>query len=121
MLSFTGAIAIQQDSVPAHHARQTTELLQRETTKFIGLDLWTPNSPDLHPANYNHIRRVMQVMCIRHQFKMWPIWDNAWLTHGVASYKALWMMPLTNGQRDFELEWMKREAILDTCCNTRTG
>jgi len=43
----------------AHHAYQTTELLQRETRKFIGLDLWTRNSPDLNPANY-HIWSVMQ-------------------------------------------------------------
>jgi len=37
---------------PAHHARQTTQLQQRETPKFIGLDLWPPNSPDLNPVAY---------------------------------------------------------------------
>jgi len=51
----------QQDTqcVPVHHAHQTTELLQRETTKLIGPDLWIPNSLDLNPANY-HIWGVMR-------------------------------------------------------------
>jgi len=39
----------QQDSVPAHRARQTVKLLQRETPKFIAPELWPPNSPDLNP------------------------------------------------------------------------
>jgi len=36
----------QQDSAPAHRARDTIQLLQRETPDFIGPDLWPPNSPD---------------------------------------------------------------------------
>ena len=43
------AYIFQQDSAPVHHARQTVELLQCETPKFIALDLWPPNSPDLNP------------------------------------------------------------------------
>lgn len=39
----------QQDSAPAHRARDTIQLLQRETPDFIGPDLWPPNSPDLNP------------------------------------------------------------------------
>jgi len=42
----------QQESAPAHHARQTIELLQSETMKFTGPDLWTHNSPNLNPADY---------------------------------------------------------------------
>ena len=37
---------------PAHRARQTVELLQRENPKFIAPDLWPPNSPDLSPVDY---------------------------------------------------------------------
>ena len=46
------AYVFQQDSAPAHHARQTVELLQRETTKFIAPDLWPPNRSDLNPVDY---------------------------------------------------------------------
>jgi len=34
------AYVFQQDSVPAHPARQTVELIQRETPKFIVPELW---------------------------------------------------------------------------------
>ena len=49
----------QQDSAPAHRARETIKLLQRETPAFISPDLWPPNSPDLIPENYK-IFEVMQ-------------------------------------------------------------
>ena len=49
----------QQDSVPAHRARETIELLRRETPEFIGPDLWLPNSPDLNPVDFK-IWEVMQ-------------------------------------------------------------
>jgi len=42
----------QQDSAPAHRARETIKLLQRETPAFISPDLWPPNSQDLNPVNY---------------------------------------------------------------------
>jgi len=49
----------QQNSAPAHRARDTSQLLQRETPDFIGLDLWPPNSPDMNPVDYK-IWSVMQ-------------------------------------------------------------
>jgi len=49
----------QQDSAPAHRARETIKLLQRETPAFILPDLWPPNSPDLNAVNYK-ICGVMQ-------------------------------------------------------------
>jgi len=42
----------QQHSVPAHRARDTMALLQKETPDFIPPDLWLPNSPDLNPVDY---------------------------------------------------------------------
>ena len=42
----------QQDSAPAHRARETVELLTRETPDFITPLLWPPNSPDLNPVDY---------------------------------------------------------------------
>jgi len=50
---------LQQDSAPAHRARETIKVLQREMPAFISPDLWHPNSPDLKPVNYK-ICGVMQ-------------------------------------------------------------
>jgi len=49
----------QEDSAPAHRARETIKLLQREMPAFISRDLWPPNSPDLNPVDYE-ICGVMQ-------------------------------------------------------------
>ena len=50
----------QQDSAPAHRARETVLLLEREIPRFIGPDLWPPpNSPDLNPVDYK-VSGVMQ-------------------------------------------------------------
>ena len=49
----------QQFRTPAQCARETIQLLQRETPDFIAPDLWPPNSPDLNPVDYK-IWRVMQ-------------------------------------------------------------
>jgi len=42
----------QQDRAPARHARETIELLRRETPDFILPEQWPPNSPDLNPVDY---------------------------------------------------------------------
>ena len=49
----------QQDSAPAHRARDTLQLLQRDTPEFIAPDLWPPKCPDLNPVDYK-IWGVMQ-------------------------------------------------------------
>ena len=49
----------QQDSAPAHRARDTVDFLRRSTPQFIIPDLWPPNSPDLNPVDYK-IWGVMQ-------------------------------------------------------------
>jgi len=41
----------QQDSAPAHRARDTVDFLRRSTPQFITPDLWPPNSPDLNPVD----------------------------------------------------------------------
>jgi len=48
----SGDFIFQQDSAPAHRARDTIQLLRRETPDFIGPDLWPANSPDLNPVDY---------------------------------------------------------------------
>ena len=42
----------QQDSTPAHHTRDTIELLWCITPDFIAPDMWPLNSPDLNPVDY---------------------------------------------------------------------
>jgi len=49
----------QQDSAPAHRARDTIALLSREMPDFISPDQWPPNSPDMNPVDYK-IWAVMQ-------------------------------------------------------------
>ena len=43
----------QKDGAPAHRARDTVTMLQRETPEFIPPEMWPPNSPDLNPMNYS--------------------------------------------------------------------
>lgn len=58
-LSGSEFFIFQQDSAPAHRARETVEMLIRETPDFITPQLWPPNSPDLNPVDYK-IWSVMQ-------------------------------------------------------------
>lgn len=51
-LSGSEFFIFQQDSAPAHRARETVDLLSRETPDFISPTLWPPNSPDLNPLDY---------------------------------------------------------------------
>jgi len=41
----------QQDSAPAHRARETIELLRREMRRTLSPEQWPPNSPDLNPVD----------------------------------------------------------------------
>lgn len=59
----------QQDSAPAHRARDTIELLRRETPELIEPDLWPANSPDLNPVDY----RIWGLM--QDRVYQTPIWD----------------------------------------------
>jgi len=43
----------QQDGAPAHRARDTVIMQQRETPEFIPPEMWPPNSPDLNPVDYS--------------------------------------------------------------------
>jgi len=53
MRSFPGDMFVfHQDNAPAHRARDTVELLRRETHQFISPDMWPANSRDLNPDDY---------------------------------------------------------------------
>jgi len=47
----------EQDSAPAHRARDTVRLHKIATPAFIPPDLWPPNSPDLNPVDYKIMER----------------------------------------------------------------
>ena len=49
---FSEFYIFQQDSAPAHRARETVALLTNETPDFIIPILWPPNSRDLNPVDY---------------------------------------------------------------------
>jgi len=49
---FSDYFTFQQDSAPAHRAKEMVDLLKRETPDFIPLLLWPSNSPDLNPVHY---------------------------------------------------------------------
>jgi len=50
---FEDYYVFQQDGAPAHHARDTVTMLQRETPEFIPPEMWPPNSPGLNPVDYS--------------------------------------------------------------------
>ena len=54
-----GYFTFQQDSAPAHRARDTIALLSLETPDFIPPQLWPPNSPDLNPVDY-HVWSILE-------------------------------------------------------------
>jgi len=58
----------QQDSAPAHRARETIQLLTMETPEFIPPTLWPSNSPDLNPVDYK-VWSVMQEKIYKKQIK----------------------------------------------------
>lgn len=47
-----GNVVFQQDSAPAHTARNTTEFLNSSNVEFWPRDMWPPNSPDANPLDY---------------------------------------------------------------------
>ena len=54
----------QQDGAPAHGARDTVTMLQRETPEFIPPEMWPPNLPDFNPVDCS-IWDMLQEMVYR--------------------------------------------------------
>ena len=52
----------QQDSTPAHKARDTVRFMEQTTPAFISPDLWLPNSSDLNPVDYKIWGIVQQLV-----------------------------------------------------------
>jgi len=52
MRELSDFFTFQQDSTPAHRARPTVELLEKEVPDFISPSLWPLNRPVLNPVDY---------------------------------------------------------------------
>jgi len=49
---YSDFLTYQQDNVPAHQALKTMQLITQETPDFITPALWSANSRDLNPLDY---------------------------------------------------------------------
>jgi len=88
ILQISGEFFIfQQDSAPAHRARDTINLLERDTPAFISPDLWPQNSPDLNSVDCK-VWGVMQHR-VYQRSRIWTIWSAVWLTCGLVYSRAL--------------------------------
>jgi len=114
--SITGELFIfQQDSALAHRARETVSLLERETPRFIGPDLWPPNSTDLNPVDYK-VWGVMQE-CV---YKL-PIKDVSELKQRLieawsAMQQCASTKPSTNGINAFAFASQLKADTLNISC-----
>jgi len=108
----------QQDSAPAHCARDTVQLLQQETPEFIAPDLWLPNNPDLNPVDY-HVWGLVQERVYKT-----AIGDTADLKQrlsemdGQAFHRLSSTKPLTSGgYTTTSLRQSKGRLLATTSCN----
>ena len=86
----------QQDSAPAHRARKTIKLLQRETPAFISPDLRPPNSPNLNPV-YCKFGEWWKIASTRKEWRTWMSWECNWLRSGPDCNRTWLTMPSTSG------------------------
>ena len=96
-LSANDFFIFQQDNAPAHRARETVELLKRETPDFISPLQWPPNSPDLNPVDYKiwsvmqervYKTRIRDVAHLRKRLvEEWAAFDNGIVERAVQQWR----------------------------------
>jgi len=106
----------QQNCAPAHMARETINLLQRETPAFISPDLRPSNSPDLNPVNYK-ICGVMQDRVYQKKRRTWTSWESDWLRSGPDCNRMRLSMPSPSGADACVPAFGLEEDILSICCD----
>jgi transposase len=97
-LSSNAFFIFQQDSAPAHRAKETVELLRREAPDFISPLLWPPNSPDLNPVDYKiwsvlqervYKTRIRDVTHLRERLvEEWAAFDNGIIERAVQQWRG---------------------------------
>ena len=107
----------QQNSAPAHKARETIKLLQRETPALISPDLWPPNSPDLNPINYKICGVMQDRVHQKKKWRTWTSWESDWLRSGPDCSRTWLTMPSTSGADACVPAFGLEEDILSICCD----
>jgi len=99
----------QQDSAPAHRARETGGSASRNTRLHFSRFVAAPNSPDLHPVDYE-MRAVMQRR-VQTRGKSTPSTNSSrgWLKFGAALNSRLLTWLLISDAKDLELVFVRRE------------
>ena len=72
-------VLFQRVSSSAFCARETVELLKRESPAFIAPDIWPLNSPDLNPVDYR-TWSVINNGSTRRKFVIWTTSITVWLS-----------------------------------------
>jgi len=116
MKEFSDYFTFQQDSAPAHHAKETADLLKRETPDLIPPSLWPSNSPDPNPVDYKiwdllqqrvYSRKIQNVDELRQRIvEEWERRDQRVIDNAVNS-----------GVDVFALVWLRRADISSKCYN----
>ena len=109
----------QQDGAPAHRARDTVTMLQRETPEFICPEMWPPNSPDSNPVDYSiwdmlqervYCSRIHDVKELKeHLLREWRLLDHAHRHRG------------SDCAGHFEHKFWASDFLLCFVCFTDTG
>jgi len=102
----------QQDSVPAHRARDTIEILERETPELISVLLWHPNLPDLNPVDYSvwsilqeklYKTRIIDLDDLKHRIRTeWTKLDHAVIAAAVRQWRRRFPACVRSGGGHFE-------------------
>ena len=105
----------QQDSAPAHRARDTVQFLAQSTPSFIPPDLWPPNSTDLNPVDYK-IWVTSSSKCISRSCTALTNWRSVCWTFGTAWTRVSLTMQLTGGVNVLEHVYRQKADISSSCC-----
>jgi len=122
----------QQDGAPAHRARDTVTMLQRETPEISPPEMWPPNSPDLNLVVYSIWGMLQErVYCswihgVKELKEHLPRTGGCWTMHTViAAVIAQWHSHLNacvrvNGGH-FEDKFWATDFLLCFVCFVDTG
>ena len=110
---------LQQDSAPAHHARDTIKLLERDTPAFIAPNQWPSNSLDLNPLDYKiwgeMQQRIYKTMTWTIFHDIWMHWSSVLSMCGIAWDKTSSMTQLMSGANACVRVFVPKEDISSIC------